>query len=132
MNRYKAFAQAVAERAIKTACQTAVSLMGVGATGILDIDWTAVASASALAALLSILTSVASAGVGSPGPSLTTETTGATAKLDPASPSGESAADASMLPTDEPVETVPVVDVAYSSDTKADAAGYEPRHLDEP
>ena len=56
----------------------------------------------------------------------------ATAKLDPASPSGESAADASMLPADVPVETVPVVDVPHSSDAKADAAGYEPRHLDKP
>lgn len=46
-------------RAIKTAAQTAVSLLGVGVVGILDADWVAVASASALAAVLSLLTSLA-------------------------------------------------------------------------
>lgn len=45
-------------RAIKTAAQTAVSLLTVGAVGILDVDWLAVSSASALAAIVSILTSL--------------------------------------------------------------------------
>lgn len=45
-------------RAIKTVAQTAVSLIGVG-TVMSDINWTMVASASLLAGILSLLTSVA-------------------------------------------------------------------------
>lgn len=45
-------------RAIKTAAQTAVGTIGAAAV-IGAVDWKMVASASALAALLSILTSVA-------------------------------------------------------------------------
>ena len=51
------FWKAAGIRAIKTVCQTAVSLIGVGAV-MSDIDWIRVASASALAGILSILTSV--------------------------------------------------------------------------
>ena len=54
----KSFWKAAAIRAVKTVCQTAVSLIGVGAV-MSDIDWVRVASASALAGILSILTSVA-------------------------------------------------------------------------
>lgn len=46
-------------RCLKTAAQTAVSLLGVGCIGVLDADWVAVASASAMAAILSLLTSLA-------------------------------------------------------------------------
>lgn len=46
-------------RAIKTMAQTAVALIGTQAAGILDVDWIAVLSASALAGVLSMLTSVA-------------------------------------------------------------------------
>ena len=45
-------------RAIKTMAQTAVSLIGVG-TVMSEINWLMVASASVLAGILSILTSVA-------------------------------------------------------------------------
>ena len=45
-------------RAIKTVAQSAVSLIGVGAV-MSDIDWVMVGSASLLAGILSILTSVA-------------------------------------------------------------------------
>lgn len=45
-------------RAIKTVAQTAVSLIGVG-TVMKDIDWIMVGSASLLAGILSILTSIA-------------------------------------------------------------------------
>ena len=46
-------------RAIKTAAQTAVALIGTNAIGITVVDWVAVASAAALAAVVSLLTSVA-------------------------------------------------------------------------
>ena len=46
-------------RAIKTAAQTAVALIGTNAIGITAVDWAAVASAAALAAVVSLLTSVA-------------------------------------------------------------------------
>lgn len=45
-------------RAIKTVAQTAVALIGVG-TVMTDIDWFMVGSASLLAGILSILTSIA-------------------------------------------------------------------------
>lgn len=70
------FWQATGERAVKTAAQTAVLTLGAGVTGILDVDWVTVASAAALAAVLSVLTSVASDAVTTePGPSLTTAET---------------------------------------------------------
>lgn len=46
-------------RALKTVAQTAVALIGTGAIGILDVDWIAVLSASVLAGIVSILTSIA-------------------------------------------------------------------------
>lgn len=50
---------AAAVRAVKTAAQTAVALVGTNAVGITEVDWVAVGSAAALAAVLSFLTSVA-------------------------------------------------------------------------
>lgn len=48
------------ERAIKTIAQTAVAGLTVtGVTGVLDVAWVTVLSASALAGLVSVLTSVA-------------------------------------------------------------------------
>ena len=46
-------------RAAKTFCQTAVSMIGTGAVGFTDLDWIQIASISGVAALVSILTSVA-------------------------------------------------------------------------
>ena len=65
------FWEAALERAVKTFAQTAVSLLVVGATGVLDVDWLAVLSASALAALVSLLTSIGSDAATGDGPSLT-------------------------------------------------------------
>lgn len=45
-------------RALKTVAQTAASLIGVGAV-MSDVDWVMVGSASVLAGILSLLTSVA-------------------------------------------------------------------------
>lgn len=50
--------KAAAIRALKTLAQTAIATIGTTAI-IQDVDWKVVFSASALAALLSILTSIA-------------------------------------------------------------------------
>ena len=54
----KSFFMASMIRAVKTVAQTAVSLIGVG-TFMSDINWWQVVSASLLAGILSILTSIA-------------------------------------------------------------------------
>lgn len=46
-------------RALKTCAQTAVALIGTNSIGITEVDWLAVGSASLLAGVVSILTSVA-------------------------------------------------------------------------
>ena len=46
-------------RAIKTAAQTAVALIGTGAVGFTDLDWARIASGAGVAAVLSLLTSMA-------------------------------------------------------------------------
>lgn len=64
--RTKRFWLDALERAVKTAAQTAAALIGTGAVGIIDVDWQNIASVSAVAAILSVLTSVASAPAGDP------------------------------------------------------------------
>lgn len=69
------FWQNALERAIKTAAQTAVALLLVSTTtGVLDVDWQQTASVAALAAIVSVLTSVAGRDIGKPGdPSLVSD-----------------------------------------------------------
>lgn len=64
------FWAATAERAVKTAAQTAVAAIGTSVVVVNEVNWELVGGASALAAVLSVLTSVGSAGVGASGPSL--------------------------------------------------------------
>ncbi len=54
----KKWFKATAVRAIKTVAQTAVATIGVSAV-MSDVNWIAVGSASLLAGILSVLTSVA-------------------------------------------------------------------------
>lgn len=50
-----------AERAIKTAAQTALATLGLDAVSVLALDWAQLASLAGGAALVSVLTSIASA-----------------------------------------------------------------------
>lgn len=54
----KQWAKATAVRAIKTVAQTAIATIGVSAV-MTDVNWLAVGSASLLAGVLSVLTSIA-------------------------------------------------------------------------
>ena len=57
-NKTKVWFKAAGIRAIKTMAQTAVATIGVAAV-MQDVNWLAVASASLLAGVLSVLTSIA-------------------------------------------------------------------------
>ena len=54
----KEWAKAAAIRAVKTFAQTAVSMLTVG-QAMLDINWVHIISVSAVAGIISILTSIA-------------------------------------------------------------------------
>lgn len=53
------FTRAAIIRAVRTMAQTAVALIGTNAVGVTDVNWVGVASGSALAGIVSILTSIA-------------------------------------------------------------------------
>ena len=56
----KEFVLGAAERALKTAAQTLIAAMSVNQVGIMDFDWAGALSVTAFAAILSVLTSIAS------------------------------------------------------------------------
>lgn len=56
---FKDWLKAAAIRAVRTFAQTAVALIGTEMVGFTDLDWIHIASVSGVAAVLSILTSVA-------------------------------------------------------------------------
>lgn len=58
MNKRKLWIKAAGVRAIKTVAQTAVATIGTSAV-LQEVNWVAVVSASVLAGVLSVLTSVA-------------------------------------------------------------------------
>lgn len=58
MDKVRAYFDYATERAVKTVAQTALATIGVGAAGILDVDWANIASVAALAGVMSLLTSV--------------------------------------------------------------------------
>lgn len=71
----KVFALAATERAAKTVCQVAASLLLADGAGLLTVDWAGVGSVAGLAGVISLLTSVGSDSIGERGPSLATEST---------------------------------------------------------
>tara|TARA_R110000822_G_scaffold33298_1_gene95098 strand:+ start:580 stop:786 length:207 start_codon:yes stop_codon:yes gene_type:complete len=58
MDKIRAYFTYATERSLKTFAQTALATMGVASTGLFSVDWVNVASISALAMVMSLLTSV--------------------------------------------------------------------------
>ncbi|MEU8279797.1 holin [Microbispora bryophytorum] len=54
------------ERAVRTAAQAALGVVGAGTMGVLDVDWPIVGSVAGLAAVVSVLTSIAAGRAGDP------------------------------------------------------------------
>lgn len=63
------FWAASAERAVKTAAQTAIALIGTDQVGILSLDWAQIGSVVATATVLSVLTSITGDSTRKNGPS---------------------------------------------------------------
>lgn len=63
----KEFWKDAAERAVKTAAQVLVTFLGADLVDVLAVDWSKAAGVAAGAALVSVLTSVASSQAGEPG-----------------------------------------------------------------
>jgi hypothetical protein len=61
------FWRSASERAVKSFAQSLLAVLGIGGLGLLDVDWLTALSTAGMATLLSVLTSIASAGVGPQG-----------------------------------------------------------------
>ena len=58
------FWKTAAERALRTLAQVLLSLIVVGETGFMDVDWIQALSVAGLAAVASILMSIVATGIG--------------------------------------------------------------------
>ena len=58
MDKLKKYFDYSLERALKTVAQVAIASIGATAVGVLDVEWVQVLSVSALAGIMSLLTSV--------------------------------------------------------------------------
>lgn len=58
MDKIKKYFDYATERAVKTLAQTALATIGGTALGVMDVNWISVLSISALAGIMSLLTSV--------------------------------------------------------------------------
>ena len=61
------FWRSSAERALRTFAQVLLSMIVVGETGFMDVDWVQAGSVAGLAALASVLMSIVATGVGDKG-----------------------------------------------------------------
>jgi len=61
------FWKSAGERALRTLAQVLLSMIVVGETGFMDVDWVQAGSVAGLAALASVLMSVVATGVGDKG-----------------------------------------------------------------
>jgi len=61
------FWRSAGERALRTLAQVLLSLIVVGETGFLDVDWVQAGSVAGLAALASVLMSIGATGLGDKG-----------------------------------------------------------------
>jgi len=58
MDKWVKYWSFAGERALKTGAQTAIATIGVGVSGIFEVDWVNLLSVTALSAIMSLLTSV--------------------------------------------------------------------------
>lgn len=63
----KEFWKSTAERALRTLSQVLLSMIVVGETGFLDVDWLQALSVAGLSALASVLMSIVASGMGDHG-----------------------------------------------------------------
>lgn len=115
------FWKGAGERAIKTAAQSLLAVLGVTGLGFGDVDWAASLSVAGVAALASILTSIVN-------PSFTAGDTGAGETYDP---------DAELIGVDgDGQDEFPAIEDPETTETEADRepddtpvdADYVPRH----
>ncbi|MEU5838764.1 holin [Streptomyces diacarni] len=66
-----AFWRATAERMVRTFAQAVLGVVSADGLGLLDIDWGAALSVGGLAAVVSLLTAIATSGAGGEGPGVT-------------------------------------------------------------